>query len=105
MGLINMNFFLDASGKFKKFIGMHHKDEPDELHAAAAAVNGALQRQNSTHIPFFLTKSQKEWAKVCRTAYFEDILTICSTPSAPLIAPLFLNGWRVGASLLMNNRK
>lgn len=41
---------------------MHHTSE--DIHEAAAAVDGAIQRQNSTHIPVYLTKSQKEWAKV-----------------------------------------
>ena len=44
---------------------MHHKKSTvEELHEAAAAVNGVFRRQSTTHIPFIMTKSQKEWAKV-----------------------------------------
>jgi hypothetical protein len=62
MGIFNTLMVLDVTGKFTKFIKMNHKSK--DIHDAAAAINGAMQRQSSRHIPFFLTKSQKEWAKV-----------------------------------------
>jgi len=65
MGIMNTLMFVDAIGKFAKFMAMHYTEtKAEDLRDAAAAINGVFRRQSTTHIPFFMTKSQKEWAKV-----------------------------------------
>jgi len=60
MSLINLLFFMDATGKLTKFLPMSYTQETEvemELTAVTASLTGAPRA-------IFLSKAQKDWAKV-----------------------------------------